>query len=145
MGDALVSEINGHTWLLEPEGFAATRGYDIRFEETDLATVKVTVVVLTDKSENISRRNNTRTQTAWVDIQRKLADTTATSVDALVEFANEVLEYFADSHHLTDDSLSDWYVEDAAYFQDGFWSFPRLVTEGIFEAAIELTLRSDSR
>lgn len=145
VGDALVSDINAHAWLMKPEAFEAVRGYDIRYGEDELATVKVTVVVLTDRSENISRGHNTRTLTAWIDIQRKVNDTTATTVDTLVEFANEVFEFCADNHRITESSLSDWYIDDAVYFQDGFWSFPRLVTEGIYEAAIELTLKSNDR
>lgn len=145
--DAIVAEVAGHAWAAWPDAptaIAPARRYFAKFNPADLAAAKVSVIGLTDQVETFTRAKNQEDVGVFVDVQKLLADRAdVAEVDRWVNFMAELLAFFSDNHRLA--GLDDWWVEDAQYVLSQVWSQSFLYADGIFAAALALTLRSDSQ
>jgi hypothetical protein len=140
---ALVDEVNNHAWEQEPEAFTAERVYFARYKKDDLATMRVSVLALTHSDHRVTRTSLQTDLTFWIDVQKMLADhADVDEVDRFVNFLAEVKAFYSDGHRLPS-PFADWWVQSAAYFQDQFWDPQRLYLDHVYEAAVELTLRSE--
>jgi hypothetical protein len=106
IADAVVAEINGHTWVAAPptppeeEGgdptpaFTAQRHYRPRFDLKDMAALHVSVV---PKGVTVDRLDRTRNQEDYqidVAVQKKFERGDAAELDPLMGLVQEVRDFF---------------------------------------------------
>src|SRR5262245_25051684 len=137
----LVDEINGHTWSQQPEVFSAERRYFARYKNDDLAAMRVSVIALTHRDQDVTRTSQQTDLTFWIDVQKMLTNHADVSeVDPFVNVLAELKDVYSGDHRLPA-PCAEWWVETAEYFQDQFWDPQRLYLDHVYEAAVEIAVR----
>lgn len=97
LGDAIVTALNGVTWS---QTFTAERVAIPQFKLTDLATLRVHVVVMSSKLERLTRTSSSTTVEVHVAVVKKIQGTgaegriEAADIDPYVALADEFVRYF---------------------------------------------------
>lgn len=75
-----------------------------------------------------------------IDFQTVVDATTLEGLDALVNLVDgDVTAFYSDMHYIA--GMTGWYVKELGLLDDSIYSIDRLYGEGIFEAALALTIR----
>lgn len=93
IADAVVAELNAHTWTQEPESFTAARRYQPYLTPDDLTNLQVSVILRNYEGELYSRKVGRRLITLQILVQRELSDANADN-DPLIELAEEIADHF---------------------------------------------------
>lgn len=95
IADAVVAELNAHTWTQEPEAFTAERRYQPYLTPEDLTNLKVSVILRQYEGQLYSRGASKRLITVQVLVQREQTDANSGN-DPLIELAEEIADHFED-------------------------------------------------
>jgi hypothetical protein len=91
LADAIVSELNGHTFS---QAFTAQRGYLPTFELQELDRLKVTVVPKEDEGRLDSRSSSAHDYAIDIGIQKKPKTIDNKYLDPLMYLAQEIADFF---------------------------------------------------
>lgn len=95
IADAVVTELNAHTWTQADEEFTAERRYQPYLLPEELVELKVSVILRNFEGQLYSRGASKRLITVQVLVQRELSETTAEN-DPLIKLAEEIADHFED-------------------------------------------------